>query len=129
VNGADALVDRYVALWNTDDPVVRRRELEELLTPDAVYTDPVVSLRGHGAIEALIGTARVEVAGGRMLRLRRPDAHHDVVRFNAEVVLPDRAAALLVMSTTGVLTPDGRFRAAYVFFDRMTEAWRRIVRL
>jgi hypothetical protein len=127
VTAADGFVDRYVALWNQNDPLVRRREVVALWTDDAVYADPVISVRGHDALEALIGTAREEVGAGRMVCLRRTDSHHDVLRFQAEVVLPGRRAAVMRMTTLVVRAEDERVRTAYVFFDRMTEAWRRIV--
>ena len=111
------VVHRYLALWNEPRPDVRRQEIRALWAPDAVYTDPVISVTGHWGIESLITTARRQLAG-HVIRLLTPiDAHHNVARFSCEVWLPDRYRRALVGGELAVTDAEGRLRYVFGFID------------
>jgi hypothetical protein len=111
------LVHRYVALWNEEDDEARRRQIAALWTEDAVYTDPVVTMTGHEAIEALITTARSEFSGYALRLLTEVDAHHNVARFACEVVPPDGGHPALISWDLAVASDDGKLRYVYDFID------------
>ncbi|SCF38515.1 nuclear transport factor 2 family protein [Micromonospora mirobrigensis] len=113
------LVHRYVALWNEADPDVRRREIPAIWSERGVYTDPVVVMVGHDAIEALVGTARSQFEGHQVRLLTTVDAHHNVARFGCAVVRPGRAHRTLVTCDVAVADDDGRLRYVHVFIDAL----------
>ena len=47
-------VEKYFAMWNEQDPVARRAVIGELWTEDAVSSDPMSSVIGHDAIDAMV---------------------------------------------------------------------------
>jgi SnoaL-like domain len=47
-------VEKYFAMWNEHDPIAPRAVIRELWTQDAVSADPMSSVTGHEAIDAMV---------------------------------------------------------------------------
>lgn len=109
------LVQRYIGTFNETDDARRTRELAELYTGDATYTDPHVDLRGPAAINSFIEQTQGRFPGA-VFRLRGGvDAHHGQARFQWEAgpeEEPDRFVGFDV-----IVTEDGRIRSVYGFSD------------
>jgi hypothetical protein len=134
---AEALADRYVALWNEADPERRRRLIAELWTEDGAYilqppqemreiaARPGIGLaakleaRGHAELEVRASSVHEEfiARGGFELR-RRDDLDRvaDVVKFRWEMVSADGAIAGVGLAFL-VLATDGRIRLDYQFIE------------
>jgi hypothetical protein len=134
---AEALADRYVALWNEADPERRRRMIAELWTEDGAYilqppqemreiaARPGIGLaakleaRGHAELEARASSVHGEfIARGRFELRRRDDVDRvaDVVKFRWEMVSADGAIAGVGLAIL-VLATDGRIRLDYQFIE------------
>jgi hypothetical protein len=77
-------VDRYVAVWNEDDPAARRAAVEALWAPDAVEYTEQNEYRGHDGLEKRVLGAHDQLvaAQGYRFHLDGPvHAHHDMVVF------------------------------------------------
>jgi hypothetical protein len=132
---AQALADRYMALWNEPDADRRRRMVAELWTEDGrhVLQPPqeireiaarpgigltaILEARGHEEIAARAASAYEHWVGSEGLRFRgRDDAERlgDVVKFHWEAVGEDGetfGGGLDVL----VLAADGRIERDYTF--------------
>lgn len=92
---ADALVARYVAMWNQPDADRRRAEIAALWAEDGVHVTAAAERHGHDAIAAEAADAYgAYVAKGFAFCAARPiDGHHDVIRFEWELAAADGTAA------------------------------------
>ena len=134
---AEALADRYVALWNEADPEARRRLIAGLWTEDGsqilqppqemreIAARPGIGLaatleaRGHAELEARAATSYEHwVAGGGLSFRRRDDVERlqDVVKFHWEALSPDGEVAAVGLDFL-VLAGDGRIRRVYTFIE------------
>ena len=115
----DDLVERYVAVWNEPDAVVRRRMVEELWTPDGANFTKANEWRGYEALEARVRGAHEKWVrdGGCLFRLRSADSHHDAVRFLWETVAIGDGRVVSVGTELLLLAGDGRIRADYQFIE------------
>ena len=114
----NALVDRYIAVWNEPDATNREKAVAELWTDDGTYTDPLSAVSGHDGIATMIGRVRELFAGHAFRLLPGVDGHHDVVRFGWEMVPPGGGEAPVVGFDVGVVAEDGRLRALHGFIDK-----------
>ena len=112
------LVDRYLAAWNEPDADARRRAVAELWTEDGTYTDPLVAVRGHQAIEATIAGAREMFPGHAFRLMDGVDGHHGIARFRWELVPAGGGEAVAVGFDVVVTADDGRLRGVYGFLDK-----------
>jgi len=92
----ERLIDTYCGAWSEADPVRRRRALDEIWAPGAIYTDPRAQLIGAEALCAHIGTVLAGRPGAKITRTSVLDCHHGLVRF-----------AWRVMQADGSLLPEG----------------------
>src|ERR687897_372505 len=113
---AEQLADRYLALWNEQDPERRRRMIAELWTEDGsqILQRPqemreIAASAGLGMAATLEarGHAELEGAGGNVLRAvgrsaglsfrRRDDVYrlHEVVKFHWDAVSREARANAL----------------------------------
>jgi len=74
------VAERHIAARNESDADTRHRAVAKLWTEDGTYTDPLASVEGHEAIEAVIAGAREQFPGHVFKPLGDIDAHHDSVR-------------------------------------------------
>lgn len=75
------LIQRYLAAWNETDPPTRQAILAEVLTDDAMYTDPLVSVQGRDGLDATIAAVQAQFGGLVFSLGGAVDAHHHIARF------------------------------------------------
>jgi hypothetical protein len=115
----NGLVQRYFAVWNEPNDDARAKAIAELWTEDGVYSDPLARAHGHDAIDAVISTARNRFPGYVFRLLNRVDGHHDVGRFNWELVPGPGGDSIVVGFDVAVTDGDNRLKAVYGFLDRI----------
>lgn len=114
----NAIVDRFVAMWNEHDPVARRQAIEEVYAPDAEYlmfaNDPIV---GHDAIATQVDYAHnlYYDQGYSFRSSHNADGHHNLVRFTWVLVNTETGELERNGSELFVLAPDGRIQHDYQF--------------
>ncbi|QUQ68115.1 nuclear transport factor 2 family protein [Kutzneria sp. CA-103260] len=119
---ANAVVRRYVEIWNQPDGALRAKAAAELLTADCRFVDPIADVTGPDALAAVVGGVHERFPGHRLQQLGEVDAHHDVLRFTWELV-PDGGGESLVIGTDVLaLTEDGRVAGIDGFFDKAPAA-------
>jgi hypothetical protein len=137
MSNADALADRYVALWNEPDADRRRSAIAELWTANGAHilqppqemreiaARPGIGLtatleaRGHSALEARATTAYEEfISAGEFRFQRRDDVERlaDVVKFTWEMVSRDGNVAGTGLEFL-IVAPDGRIERDYQFIE------------
>ncbi|MEV4257684.1 nuclear transport factor 2 family protein [Spirillospora sp. NPDC049652] len=121
MNNVQQQVERYMATWNETDAAARRAAIDEIFAEGAAYTDPLASVEGRDAIDALIAGAQQQFPG-LVFRLAGPvDAHHDIVRFTWELG-PEGGEAPVAGFDVAVLDADGRIAKVHGFLDRVPAA-------
>lgn len=132
----NALVERYVSVWNEADPKARRAIITELWTEDGVHAvqppqevakvaadiglTAVLRSRGHAELENRVTRAFEEfVAPGTYTFRPRDNAARvdDVVKFGWEMLAVDGDEVAAVGLEILVLDPRGRIRADYQFIE------------
>ena len=114
----NALVDRYIELWNESDAAVREKAIAEMWTENATYVDPLASVSGHDGIAAVIAGAREMFPGFVFRALPDVDGHHDTVRFGWELVPAQGGESIVVGFDVAVVATDGRLQAVRGFIDK-----------
>jgi SnoaL-like domain len=114
----NALVDRYIAVWNEPDAEARGKAIAELWTEDGTYTDPLAAVSGHEGVAAVIAGAREMFPGHQFRALPGVDGHHNLVRFGWELVAPDGGESPVIGFDVAVAAQDGRLRAVHGFLDK-----------
>ncbi|MGY0234949.1 nuclear transport factor 2 family protein [Longispora urticae] len=120
MSDATELVGRYLASWNETDPAARRAAIEEIWTADAVYIDPLVSVQGRDAVDAVIGAVQAQFPGLVFTLVGTVDAHHDLARF--QWGLGPVGAEPIVVGFDVVTLVDGRIGTVHGFLDRVPTA-------
>jgi hypothetical protein len=116
-----ALAQRYIESWNEADAQARRALLDELYTPDARYTDPLVDAQGRDQIDATIEGAQQQFTG-MVFSLAGPvDSHHGIARFQWHLGAPGSIEPL-VIGFDVVVAQDGRLHRVYGFLDKVPSA-------
>jgi SnoaL-like domain len=122
VSDVNELVSRYIAAWNEPDAGARSQAVAELWTEDGTYTDPLVAVAGHQAIEAVIGGAREMFPGHTFRLMDGVDGHHDIARFRWELAPASGGEPTAVGFDVAVIAEDGRLRGVYGFLDKAPAA-------
>jgi hypothetical protein len=116
-------VQRYIDSWNETDARRRRALIEEVYTPDAGYTDPLVAVRGWDAIDQTVQAVQQQFPGLRFTLGDMIDAHHDQVRFGWNLGARDALEPLVVGFDVAVAQDgNGKFERVYGFLDRVPSA-------
>jgi hypothetical protein len=118
----DELIDRYFAAWNERDAHARQERVAALWTEDGHYVDPLASVEGPSAIASVIAAAQDQFPGYVFRLLGTVDSHHDVARFQWELVPAGGGEALAAGSDVAVIAADGRLRGVYGFLDKVPTA-------
>lgn len=111
------LVDRYIAVWNEDDPDVRSKLVGELWAPDGTYYNRMFVASGRDVLTFVVGRAHDEYAAKGFCFRSRNDAygHHRGLRFGWVMV----SAATGEVDTFGedymLLDEDGLIARDYQF--------------
>jgi hypothetical protein len=111
-------VDRYLAVLNEVDPIVRRRHIVELWAPDGMLVREVAVRTGFGELQAEAADAyNAHAAHGRIFAsAHATHAHHGLVKFKWQTAAdgtPPAAAGTDLL----LLGSDGRIRVDYRFDD------------
>jgi hypothetical protein len=61
-------VDRYLAMWNEEDPARRAELIEQAWAKDGRYSDPVQEAEGHEALSAMVEGIHSHYPGQRFRR-------------------------------------------------------------
>ncbi len=112
-------VERYLEIWNESDAALRAAKIREVWTEDATYTDPLASVSGHEAVNALIGAAREQFPGMAFTLAGPVDTHHDVARFTWHLAPAGAAEPVVVGFDVAKAGDDGRLTAVYGFLDKV----------
>ena len=113
------LVERYIDTWNEGDARARRGAVASLFTEDGSYVDPLASVSGHDQIADLIGAVQEQMPG-HAFRLAEGsvDAHHNVARFNWELVPATGGDTIAIGFDVAVTSEDGRIASVFGFLDK-----------
>jgi hypothetical protein len=117
----DAVVERYLAMWNQTDPAARRTLVDEACTPDVTYVDPLADVAGADALAGLIGAAQGQFPGLVFSPGGPADGHHDVARFRWHLGRPGDEPLVEGFDVVE-LAPDGRIRTVRGFLDKLPTA-------
>jgi hypothetical protein len=115
---AQQLADRYAAVWNEADPVVRRAEIEQLWRPDGEHFVTTKEARGYAALEERVTGAydkNVRLAGHSFRAVRNAQKLRDVVTFNWEMIEPATRKVLAIGLEFLRIDADGRIVSDHQF--------------
>ena len=114
----DALVDRYIAMWNDPDPTRRRATIDAQWAPGAGNYTLNMEADGLDAIEARVTRAYTTYVGegGHRFQLHEPYvAHHGAVRIWWEMVTVAEGTVAAVGQEFLVLDDEGRIVSDHQF--------------
>jgi hypothetical protein len=119
-NSASTLLTRNLNdVFGENDPVRRRKAIDELFTEDAVFYDPKGGVyRGRDEIDRIAGELRVMHRDFRYQPIGEPEEVGNGGRVRWTEGRSDEAP--VVAGTDFIVTRDGRIAAIYLFFDKLT---------
>jgi hypothetical protein len=116
---AQALADRYAAVWNESDEGRRRAAIAALWVPDGQHYVQGQEARGHDALEKRVRGSHernVRDNGNRFRAARNARRLHDVVTFHWEM-LPAGSETVLARGLEFlIIRDDGQILVDYQFF-------------
>jgi hypothetical protein len=112
------ITESYIAVWNETDPAARRALISELFTENAEFTDPLAEIRGHDAIDQLVGGAQGQFQGLVFSLGGDTDAHHDLARFTWHLTAPG-ADEPVVVGFDVIKIEEGRIAQIHGFLDKV----------
>ena len=115
----NAVIDRYVSLWNEPDPARRRAILAKTFVEDATYLGPVLNAEGQEGLAELMTEVQTRFPGHTFHRTSAVDRHHDVVRYSWEILPAEGSETFAEGVDIGKLAPDGRIESVTVFIDKV----------
>jgi hypothetical protein len=110
------IVDSYIAMWNEADAERRRALVEQTVTEDATYVDPLMSGEGIDGISTMIAGAQEAYPGHRFALHTGPDTHHDRLRFSWSLS-PEGGDPIAIGTDFATVTDDGRMRSITGFLE------------
>ncbi|WP_433384223.1 nuclear transport factor 2 family protein [Micromonospora sp. KLBMP9576] len=114
----NGLVQRYLAAWNEPDAAARQAVLAEVIAEDAVYTDPLVSVRGRDGLDAAIAAVQGQFGGLVFSFGGAIEAHHDIARFVWHLG-PAGGQPVVIGFDVVVVGDDGRISQVLGFLDKV----------
>ena len=111
------ILDLYIQSWNASDALQRSSLIEQLYTEDAVYIDPLAEVRGHADIDATIAAVQAMFPNHTFSLSGVGDAHHDIARFQWQLMAPDSKEPVAIGFDVVVLS-EGRIRQVLGFLDK-----------
>jgi hypothetical protein len=114
----DALVERYVAVWNEPNPTRRHERVAALWHEAAVRYNHATEQVGRDAIaQAVLSTyQRFGANGYRYRALNNTVGHHNAVKFSWEMI-DGRGQTDSIGTTFLLLDETGRVKLDYQFTD------------
>jgi hypothetical protein len=109
-NEPSEIVERYLAVWNENDPRIRQQQIAELWAPDARFVSETAVRGGWGALqaEALEAYGAHVVRGRYYVSANRTQHHHNLVKFQWWASDPNGAAPCAAATELLVLDGDSR---------------------
>lgn len=105
-------------VFGENDPVRRRKAIDEIFTEDAVFYDPKGgAYRGRDEINRIAGEVRATHRDFQYERIGEPEEVGNGGRVRWTEGRPGDAPA--VAGTDFIVTRDGRIAAIYLFFDKL----------
>jgi hypothetical protein len=112
------LMDRYMALWHEPDAEQRRKRIAELWVEDGVQFTSQNAYHGYKELEGRVESAHEQFVkqGGFVFKLAgAPQAHHNAVKFNWEMVPASGGEVAATGLIFLLLSDDGCIRFDYQF--------------
>lgn len=110
---------RYLEAWNAAEPESLAKAVAAAWTAEGSYTDPLVDVRGHEQIAAVMTAAHEQFPGFSFKLAGTVDGHHDTARFSWELVSDADGSAPVAGFDVVTLDEDGRIRTVLGFLDRV----------
>ena len=105
---AEEAINAYAAAWNTGDPEMSRRLVEQALTEDAQMAYPSFEAREWEGISGLMAAYKEQLPGFRIELTSNLEEHHGWVRVGWRMV--DAGGSLLAEGEdVAEVAGDGRF--------------------
>lgn len=112
------LIRNLQDVFGENDPVHRRKAIDEIFAEDAVFYDPKGGVyRGRDEINRIAGEVRATHRDFRYEPIGEPEAVGNGGRVRWTEGRPGEAPA--VAGTDFIVTRDGRIAAIYLFFDKL----------
>lgn len=107
--------ETYVASWRATCPDEKRAAYARSLSPECVYTDPLMQARGWDELLAYMQSFHEQLPGAHFVT-KEFEAHHD--RSLAKWEMRDANEKVLGEGVSyGEYAPDGKLRSMTGFFD------------
>ena len=120
-NEASDLVDRYLAMWNESDPIIRRQQIAELWAHVGLLIRDTSVSEGHVAIEAEATKMRnAYVANGLVSSsAKNTHVHHNLVKLKWKATDSRDGAVSAAWSDLLMLDENGRIRFDFQFSEEI----------
>lgn len=105
---AKEAIDAYVDAWNSSDPSLSRRLVEQAMTEDALMAYPRFEARGWKGISELMVTYKQQSPGMSIELTTNIEEHHGWVRVGWRMLDAD-GSVLGEGEDVAVVADDGRF--------------------
>jgi hypothetical protein len=112
----NALMQRYIDIWNETDAIRRRAAIDALYTEDCTYTDPLGAVTGRAGVDGFIAAVQGQFPGIQFRLAGAVDAHHAQARFTWHAGAPGGEPAAIGFDVA-VIAGD-RIRSIYGFLDK-----------
>ena len=111
------LVERYVAMWNQPDPIIRRAQIAQLWSQKGMLIRETSVSVGHAAIAVAAAKMFDTNVGNGLVAssANNTHAHHGLVRFRWKLASSENGLASAAWSNLLVLDEEGRIRFDYQF--------------
>jgi hypothetical protein len=119
------VVNQYIAVWNEPNAAIRCKRIRELWAEEGATCHRLLDARGYDAIEARVSEAHEKwVRDGGYVFRARPNVvgHHNVAKFNWEMIPAAGGEVAAVGFDFFLLTEDGRIQFDYMFNETYTPA-------
>lgn len=115
----NAVVDRYLAIWNETDAGARRKAIDDLWAEQGVYVDPLASATGRDGFDQVVAGAQQQFAGLRFMRGTVFDEHHNIARFTWHLVSDATSEPIAIGFDVAAVDDSGQIGSVYGFIDKM----------
>jgi hypothetical protein len=115
------LADRYVAVWNERNAESRRSRIKELWREDGIECTQAREVQGYESLEAQITASHEKNVrdGGHVFRsCRNAVGHHNLVKFNWEMIKTAGGSVEATGSYVLRLDNEGKIYTAWLFVDQ-----------
>ena len=112
------LMRNLTDVFGENDPVRRRKAVDEIFNEDAVFHDPMGGVfRGRDEIERIAGVIKARHPDFQYQPLAAPEVTGDAARVRWVSGTPGKPPAYA--GTDLIIARDGRIASVYLFFDQL----------